>query len=307
MGQLANGLEKALVADISIKSRRRSKAPGSAESAPVQSESQHAGGATASEPGSSAKGRLGGFSRAIRLLDEITVYGPLRFSELEERLELPKATLHRALNDLILERLITFDERSLNYSAGFRILELANQVWARSDIRSLARDQLENLCDLCNETVQLSVMADLHTVYIDSVESSNNVRMSMSVGNKVPIYCSGPGKLLLAWCPLDEQKGIIERLSFAEFTLNTITQPDTLLATLKDIRQQGYAHEDEEHFAGIRAVAAPIVDRGGRAVAAISITAPTFRIEPQRFDLWREALVKAAADVSERLAPATRM
>ncbi|MBX2886854.1 MAG: IclR family transcriptional regulator [Granulosicoccus sp.] len=301
-------MEKELAEDVSVKPRRRNKARSESSASDQPASVGTVAGRTAgSATNSEGKARLGGFSRAIRLLDEITAYGPLRFAELEERLKLPKATLHRALNDLILERLITFDERSLNYSAGFRILELANQVWARSDIRSLARDQLEKLCDICNETVQLSVMADLHTVYIDSVESSNNVRMSMSVGNKVPIYCSGPGKLLLAWCALDEQKSIIERLSFAEFTLNTITQRDVLLANLKDIRQQGYAHEDEEHFAGIRAIAAPIVDRAGNAVAAISITAPTFRIEPQRFDIWREALVKAAADVSARLAPATRM
>lgn len=248
-----------------------------------------------------------GFTRAIQLLDVITSDGPLRFAELEERLSLPKASLHRALNDLILERLVNFDDRSLTYSAGFRILELANRVWARSDIRSLARDQLTLLCEQSGETVQLAVLADTHAVYIDSVESTNNVRMSMSVGTKVPVYCTGTGKVLLAWCHPQEQQDIISRISFAEFTTNTITQPESLQQELKSIRDNGYAEDNEEHFTGIRCVAAPIIDRAGQAVAAISITAPTFRVEESNFNQWRELLLTSVQEISSRLAPVTRL
>ena len=255
----------------------------------------------------SGKAKLGGFSRAIRLLDEITANGPLRFAELEERLQLPKATLHRALNDLLIERLIQFDDRSLNYSAGFRVLELANQIWERSDIRSLARDHLEQLCAISNETVQLSVLADLHTVYIDSIESSNTIRMSMNVGNKVPVYCSASGKALLAGCSFEEQKSIIGRLPFAEFTSNTITNKTKLLDELNTITATGIAIENEEHFLGIKAIAATVVDKTGNAIAAISITAPTFRTTDEQFDAWKKALRSSVADISSRLAPVTRL
>ena len=255
----------------------------------------------------SGKAKLGGFSRAIRLLEEITANGPLRFAELEDRLQLPKATLHRALNDLIIERLIQFDDRSLNYSAGFRVLELANQIWERSDIRSLARDQLEKLCTLSNETVQLSVLADLHTVYIDSIESSNTIRMSMNVGNKLPVYCSASGKALLAACTLEEQKSIISRLPFAEFTSNTITNPTILLNELARINTTGIAVENEEHFLGIKAIAATVDDKAGNPIAAISITAPTFRTTDDQFDTWKIALRSAVTDISSRLAPLSRL
>ena len=248
-----------------------------------------------------------GFARAVQLLDVITTDGPIRFAELEEKLSLPKASLHRALNDLILERLVNFDDRSLTYTAGFRILELANRVWARSDIRSLARDQLSWLCEQSGETVQLAVLADTHAVYIDSVESTNNVRMSMSVGTKVPVYCTGTGKVLLAWCEQAEQQDIISRISFAEFTTSTRTKPESLRHDLKIIRQQGYAEDNEEHFTGIRCVAAPIVDNAGQAIAAISITAPTFRVEESAFIQWRELLLQSVQEISSRLAPVTRL
>ncbi len=268
---------------------------------------KRAANSKAADAEQSGKAKLGGFSRAIRLLDEITAHGPLRFAELEDRLQLPKATLHRALNDLIIERLIQFDDRSLNYSAGFRVLELANQIWERSDIRSLARDQLEKLCAISNETVQLSVLADLHTVYIDSIESSNTIRMSMNVGNKVPVYCSASGKALLAACTLEEQKSIIGRLQFAEFTSNTITNPTILLNELTTINATGIAVENEEHFLGIKAIAATVDDKAGNPIAAISITAPTFRITDEQVDTWKSALQSSVASISSRLAPLTRL
>ncbi len=264
-------------------------------------------GTRATKGGASKPVASSGFARAVQLLDVITSDGPLRFAELEERLSLPKASLHRALNDLILERLVNFDERSLTYSAGFRILELANRVWARSDIRSLARDQLTWLCEQSGETVQLAVLADTHAVYIDSVESTYNVRMSMSVGTKVPVYCTGTGKVLLAWCQNDEQQDIISRISFAEFTTSTITQTESLQHELRAIREQGFAEDNEEHFTGIRCVAAPIIDNAGQAVAAISITAPTFRIEDSNFIQWKELLLQSVQEISSRLAPVTRL
>lgn len=243
------------------------------------------------------------FTRAIVLLEEIVQHGPLRFAELEERLSLPKATLNRALADLQTERMIMFDERSLTYSPGFRVVEIANQIWSRSDLRTLARDQLEKLCAISHETVQLSVLADTHAIYLDSVESSNNVRMSMGFGTKVPVYCTGAGKSLLAWCPVEEQREIISRISFAAYTPDTITNPDQLLAELALIRKQGYADDNEEHFTGIRCVAAPIIGTDGVAIAAISITAPTFRIEQSQVDQWRSWLLDVTKEISARIAP----
>lgn len=248
----------------------------------------------------------GGFARSIRLLDEIISHGPLRFAQLQERLSVPKASLHRALNDLQAERLIQYDDRSQTYSAGYRVLELANRVWARSDLRTLASDQLEKLARLSDETVQLSVLADTHAVYIDSVESTNNVRMSMSIGNKVPVYCTGAGKVLLAGCSAAEQRDIISRIQFAVFTPNTITRTKQLMAELATIKSLGYADDNEEHYVGIRCVAAAITDNSGAPVAAISISAPTFRVEEQRVEQWREWLLDATAKISLRLAPVAR-
>ena len=245
----------------------------------------------------------GGIGRAIRLLDLIIVEGPVRFAELEELSGLPKASLHRLLADLADERLIAFDERALTYSGGFRILEMANRIWTRSDLRVLARDQLLTLHALSGETVQIAVHAGTHVVVIDHVESTHSVRTSLSVGHQAPVYCSGIGKVMLAWCDGPTQARIIERISFARFTRHTITDHTALRGELAAISERGHAIDDEEHFLGSRCIAAPVVDAAGHAVAGISITAPTFRVERARLLRWRDPLVAAAAEISRRLAP----
>jgi DNA-binding IclR family transcriptional regulator len=247
----------------------------------------------------------GTVARAIRLLDLIVSDGPLRFAGLQELSGFPKATLHRLLNELAAERLIQLDERALTWSAAYRILEMANRIWTRSDIRVLARDQLLALNALSGETVQIAVLADTYVVVIDHVESTRSVRHSISVGNREPVYCTGTGKVLLAWCDKQQQRDIISRISFARFTPNTITDRDALLRELGLISQRGYAIDAEERFLGSRCIAAPVVDSTGQAIAGLSITAPAFRTSEDVLVNWCGALVAAAAEVSRRLAPHT--
>ncbi len=243
--------------------------------------------------------------RAIRLFELIAESGPYRFSEILEQTDLPKATLHRLLAELTDEKLVSFDEKTNLYRAGFRVLELANHVWTRSDIRTLARDQLEGLSAFTHETVQLSVHSDTQMVVIDHVESRESVRLSISIGTQVPVYCTGVGKVMLAWCDKKHLESILSRISFARFTSNTITDVSALKQELVQVSERGYAIDSEEHFAGSCSIAAPIVDHTGRAVASISITAPTFRASVDQLLQWREPLIASAASISGRLAPGT--
>lgn len=263
-------------------------------------------GSDASEKQERVGGRnTSGLGRAIRLLDLIVAEGPLRFAQVEELADIPKATLHRLLNELAEERLVQFDDRVLTWSAGYRILEMANRIWTRSDIRILARDQLLALNALSGESVQIAVLADTHGVVIDHVESTRSVRHSISVGNREPVYCTGTGKVLLAWCDEAQRENILKRISFARFTPNTITDRIALAQELSLISKRGYAIDEEERFLGTCCIAAPVVDATGQAVAGLSITAPAFRTSAEDLENWRDSLMAAAAEVSRRLAPRT--
>lgn len=250
-------------------------------------------------------GRGGTIGRAIRLLDLVVAEGPLRLTQLEELSQIPKATLHRILNELAQERLVQFDDRAMAWSSGYRILEMANRIWTRSDIRMLARDQLLALNALSGETVQLALLADTYVVVIDHIESTRSVRHSTVVGSRDPVYCTSAGKVLLAWCDEKQRKDIIDRISFARYTPNTITDRQALIEELRLTSERGFSIDTEERFVGTCSISAPVVDSLGNAIAGLSITAPAFRTSKADLHDWQDSLVAAAAEVSRRLAPRT--
>ena len=232
---------------------------------------------------------------------------PMRFAELQSTLDVPKATLHRILGSLQLEGMVRFDEASQTYQVGYRLLELANMAWRKSDVRELAYPLMLDLVEVTGESVQLAVLVDTNAVYLSQVESEQSVRYTVSVGDKSPAYCSGVGKAILAELPDDQLSELIDSIEFKRYTQQTLTSPVMLSRQLKEIKKQGYALDMEEHQHGIRCVAAAIVDSAGVPVAAISVTAPTFRVTDSDFEDWGKRVSDAANTIAQRLQPETTL
>lgn len=247
-----------------------------------------------------------GLTRGLMVLSAIAdSKTPMRFADLQTTLDVPKATLHRLLASLLLDEMVRFDEGSQTYRVGYRLLELANLAWKQSDIREFAYPSMLELAELTGESVQLAVLVDTNAVYLSQVESEQSVRYTISVGDKSPVYCSGVGKVLLAALPDDKQKALVNSIQFKRFTQQTITKPALLLRQLREIRKTGYGWDEEEHQHGIRCVASAIVDSTGMPVAAISVTAPVFRVTDSDFQDWAKRVVKAAKLISQRIQPET--
>ena len=245
---------------------------------------------------------VGTVARAFHLLELLASEGPLRFTELKRKTSLPKGTLHRLLNALAGERVVRFDERTASWAAEHRILEMASRVWVGSDIRRASCDQLVALNALTGETVEVSVLAGVHALVIDYVESRQSVRHSSGVGRRSELCRSGPGKVLLAGCDERQRQDILERTFFARRTPGTIAAHTKLEIELVAISERGYATTLGERPSGTCCIAAPVLDALGRAIASISITAPLFRAGPKALASWRAPLVAATAEVGHRLA-----
>ncbi|MGB0865773.1 MAG: IclR family transcriptional regulator [Granulosicoccaceae bacterium] len=241
--------------------------------------------------------------RGLRLLRLICVSEPLRFSELQVRSALPKGTLHRTLADLSSEGLISLDEATQTYRGGLQLLEWANRLWADSDLRSLTHDLLQELADESGETALLYVPADTAVVAIDTIESRESLRTAIGIGSQAPAWCSAPGKALLAWLEPPQQRDILDRCAITRFTPHTTTDREAILGDLAQVREQGVAIDNEEHFAGIVALAAPLLDYRGAPVAALGLSAPSFRIETKQLELWKQRISEAARAASRRLPP----
>lgn len=249
-----------------------------------------------------------GLSRGLMVLSVIAdSKSPMRFADLQAELEVPKATLHRILSSLQLDGMVRFDESSQTYRVGYRLLELANTAWRQSDVRELAYPSMQDLAEVTGESVQLAVLVDTNAVYVSQIESEHSVRYTVSVGDKSPVYCSGVGKALLSELPEERQIELVSGIEFKRYTQQTLTSPALLQRQLKEIKKLGYACDIEEHQHGIRCVAAAIVDTTGMPVAAISVTAPTFRVTDNDFEDWGKRVAKAATTIAQRLQPETTL
>ncbi len=227
--------------------------------------------------------------------------GPVSFSGIQERTGLPKGTLHRILKALIAEGLVRYERRDRSYHLGLQLLSLAYQVLEDIDIRDVARTELVRLRDLTGEAVHLAIRDDLRAVYIDVVDSSLAVGMIARLGASSELHSTAVGKVIAAYLPADQQNDAINRLPMTRLTPNTITSRRTLRAHLNEVRNQGYAVNEEEETVGVHGVAAPVFGHRGEVVASVCITIPSFRYDAAEFPSYAAAVVDAANAVSRRM------
>ena len=142
-------------------------------------------------------------------------------------------------------------------------------------------------------------------VYIDKVELDHNpsgLRMASRVGLRNTAHSSAVGKILLSHLADEELNNLIKEKGLPKRTENTLTDPVQLKDHLRAVRTQGYAVDDEENERGIRCVAAPIYNETGKAVAAISISAPAFRVTKKVIqETLKKEVMETAFKISQRL------
>ncbi|WP_372994625.1 IclR family transcriptional regulator [Lutispora sp.] len=241
--------------------------------------------------------------RAIMLLEELAMHqdgcGITRLSSLTG---LHKSTVHRILNTLMAKGYIEKNPETEKYSLGMRFLYLSSAILDQMDIRKVAKPLLEKLCSNTGEVVHLSILDNGEAVYIDKVENPHkSIRMYSQIGKRVPLHCTGAGKILIAWLPDKDVEAILRKNGMEPFTSKTITDIETMKEHLKSIRKMGYAFDEMEHEEGIRCVAAPIYDINGKVVASVSVSGPVLHVTKERMPELTEEVIKTAKEISYHL------
>lgn len=221
--------------------------------------------------------------------------------EIAESIGVPKSTAHRILMNLEAERLVERDPLTGKYRLGLRLFELGSLAVARFNIRDRAVQYLESLVRETDETAHLCVLDAGEVLYLDKIESSRTVRLTSRIGLRNPVHCTGVGKVMMAYLDDSEVEEIVQRHGLARFTQKTIVTLAELRVELTKVREQGYAVDDEEHEADVRCVAAVVRDHEGRPAAAVSVAAPSFRIDTERVPVFARAVCKAARELSQDL------
>jgi DNA-binding IclR family transcriptional regulator len=220
--------------------------------------------------------------RAIDILDLIghSKKG-ISVTEIAAQLKLHKSTAYRLLSTLEYKNYVKKDQNK-RYKVGTKVIEIGHYALDNIDLRKEMHPFLQKLGEITKETIHLGIIDDYKVIYIDKVESSHTIRMYSSIGKGGPLYCTGIGKVLLAFSEPGYINKFLKNLEFVKYTAQTIIDQKDLKEELIKIKEKGYAVDNMEHEENIRCVAAPVFDFRGKLIAAVSISAPAQRMTMAR-------------------------
>ena len=227
--------------------------------------------------------------------------GEASLAVLGRSLSIPHSTIHRILSSLMNLGYVEQNQQNGHYCLGLKLLSLSNVVLEKLDLRSVAKQYMNDLRQKTGETVNLVVLDGDEVVYIDKAESQATVRVFSLIGRRAPVNTTGAGKVLLAEMAQLDIINILRRKGMRRLTKNSITEMSIFLDVLEKVRKQGYAIDDEECEIGARCIAAPVRNHKGRIIAALSLSSPTSRLTNERIKELIPEIQKYALELSKAL------
>ncbi|PLW79247.1 IclR family transcriptional regulator [Cohaesibacter celericrescens] len=225
------------------------------------------------QPDAPVKPSDGTVGKALEVLEQVAAFDrPVRFKELQDESNFPKASLYRFLQTLTNQNMLSYDAEHQTYSLGFRLVRLAHSAWKQASLAPIARPHIEKLSKTFNETVLLGQLDGGQVLYIDRCNANNFASQYSQTGKVGPAYCTGVGKAMLSVVPEPKLSYILSLQSFYAFTPHTIGDEQTLRSELVQIRRDGYAFDREEHEPGVICIAAPIATEQNTLFGALSVT-----------------------------------
>mgnify|MGYP001180855211 CR=1 FL=1 len=245
-----------------------------------------------------------GTETAARVADVLLLFtdGPDSWgvSAIARQLGLSKAVVHRILQTLVDRRLLVADPSTRGYQLGPATAALGARALRESRLRDAAMPVLRTLQQVTGETTTVSALVPGGRVYLDQVESDREVKMTVEVGRRFPLYVGSSSTCILAFLPRDQQEAVLTG-PLQSLTPRTVTDRDALESRLEEIRRVGYAHSDGERQVGAGAVAAPVFGFDGSPVGAISVCGPLARFDQESRDRIVPHLLDASREITRAL------
>lgn len=247
------------------------------------------------------RNRLSSVTTAIHLLkafseDEVEI----GVSALAQKLKVAKSTVHRLAVTLVAEGLLEQNPETERYRLGVGLFGLGTLVRRRMNLSNEARPYLFDLRKHTGETIILGIPTDTEVMHVYDLESPQAVGIKSDLGARRPAHCTAVGRAIFAFAPEE----MIERLLAGPLvgrTSHTITDPARVREIFAEVRQRGFAIEDEESELGIRAIAAPVRDSTGAVVGAVGVAGPSLRLSLEAIEKFVPPLLDTVATISSRL------
>ena len=227
---------------------------------------------------------------------------PIGISDISNALNINKNAVSRVLEALIEKNWIyACEENQKKYNLTLRPFSLLSNNVRSSRFVRIATPLLENLNNELGDAVYLGVKNGKNVLYLLHFDSKKEVRINGRVGGEYPLNCSAPGKVLLSYSESDEIKTYFND-SISKMTENTIVDYSHFNSEAINIRQRGYAVDNEEFAKGIICIASPVFDFDGRVVACVGLSTLTLYDSIDSLTDRKLELLKGVADeISKKL------
>jgi DNA-binding IclR family transcriptional regulator len=240
--------------------------------------------------------------RALQILDLFNEQAKeLKITEISKQMGLSKSTLHSLLKTLQLHGYIDQNPENGKYRLGMKLVERGHFVVGTMDIRQKAKSWLTALSQETGQTTHLGILDGNEGVYIEKIEGKQAAIAYSRIGRRLPVHATAIGKVLLAWLSEEECAAVLEGYVYKAFTPSTLTDRASLLAALKETRNNHYAMDNEENEPGVLCIAVPVWNHESRVIAALSLSTLTSRVNDGELAIYRQMLMDAGMGLSKTL------
>ena len=241
-------------------------------------------------------------ARTLQLLKAVAaVDEPVSLASLVGELGWSKPSVYRLVRTLEAVGGLRMQEDK-GYVLGPALITLGQAALRATRLYDIARPHLEALRERLDETIVLTVLDGDEVVYVDRIEADKILIPRTRLGSRLPAYATSTGQVLLSGLEDDEVRRRLKDCKFGPLAPNTLRDIDELIERLAQVRRRGYAINDEELTVGHRSAAAPVRDRFGAVIAAVSVSVPSARASrAQLAEFATGALVPASEEISAGL------
>ena len=226
---------------------------------------------------------------------------PLGLTEVAKLTRMGRSAVQRFLHTLTALGYLRQDPRTRSYSVTPFVLGLAQAYLGRDGLQSQASELLRIASLECGETLNFTVLEKTSVLYLVRHTGRHAVSVELSVGSRLPVYSSGPGRAMLAFMDPAEARLVLEKSELKAFTPYTQLDIEKFVDSFPATRRLGYYVSDQEGFIGDISIAAPVFQRGGGLAGAVNVAVSTSRWTARDAEV---ALAPVVVDVANRLSAA---
>lgn len=242
-------------------------------------------------------------AKGLRVLESFTAERPeLTLSEVAGLAKIDPGTAFRMLNTLVMAGYVARVPDSKRFRLTLKVTDLGFHAIARADLRELARPILRSLVGEVNEAASLGVLDGADILYVERVRAGlTRIGVDIRIGTTIPAFWSTIGEAMLAFLPPNELERVLALSPRPGVFPHKPMKRDEIEASLRNVRECGYALRDSYFGSGLRVLAMPVLDVDNYPLAAVSVAVPQIQMSSKDF---REHALGAVQRATEDIARA---